>query len=82
MKLNFNFYFSILPNLFSCEFSPTLMPKYQLRFNPHRSTLDLVEAQMYGLSLPGRSSKGKGRNWPGLDSTFRRNIDDLNATLE
>jgi hypothetical protein len=81
MKLKFYFYFSVRRNLLSCEFSPTFLRKYQLRFNPHRSTLVLVEVQVYGVSLFGGRSKGKGRNRPGLDSIFRRNIDGRNASL-
>jgi hypothetical protein len=81
MKLKFYFCFSVVPNLPSCEFSPTFLPKYQLSFNPHRSTLDLVGVQVYGVSLSGRRSKGKGRNRPGLDSIFRRNINGRNASL-
>jgi hypothetical protein len=83
MKLKFYFYFSILPNLLSCEFSPTFLPKYQLRFNSHLPPpRGLVEVQVYGVSLSGGRSNGKGRNKPGLDSIFRRNIDGRNATLD
>ena len=82
MKFKSYFYFSFLPNLPPCEFSRTFLPKYQLRFNSHHSTVGLVEVQVYGVLLSGGRSKGKGRNRPGLDSIFRRNIDGRNASLD